>query len=313
MPSLKSAAVRIIAVAVVVIIAVARIAVLVSPGALLFPALLAVVLAARAAIPVGLLDGGRLGWHVHRGRRCSRCADGSQADQACCGRKSDQGLAHGSVLPVVAVHRRWCRGASGWRRQRGGSLVANEVLVMRARDPSRCVTGRGLAVSRCCHRGLVPCRRTDCVPGALSIRKRKRAVWRCIVRGQPDRPPALLRHAPYDALWQCGNPNELPYGTVQHGAPRYRELPPRAALSRARARAIGAKHYWALCGSGGKGRPRSRLVVLCHQPVQQPNAERRGALRHAWCVLGTPCDTGNIEMHPRRLVDEALDELCGTD
>ena len=205
---------KIVAVAVVVIVAVARIAVLVTPRQRCSSQRsLAPVLAARAAIPVGLLDGGRLGWHVHRGRRCSRCADGSQADQACCGRKSDQGLAHGSVLPVVAVHRRWCRGASGWRRQRGGSLVANEVLVMRARDPSRCVTGRGLAVSRCCHRGLVPCRRTDCVPGALSIRKRKRAVWRCIVRGQPDRPPALLRHAPYDALWQCGNPNELPYRT----------------------------------------------------------------------------------------------------
>ena len=108
-----------------------------------FPTRMARGLTAWAAIPVGLLYSGGLVRHLYRSHRCSRCADCSQADEACCGRESDQGLAHGLVLPVVAVRRLWGRRASAWRRHRGRNLVADEVFVIAARQPDARVARSG--------------------------------------------------------------------------------------------------------------------------------------------------------------------------
>src|SRR5512132_128814 len=55
------------------------------------------------------------------------------------------------------------------------------------------------------------------------------------------------------------------------------------------------------------------LVILGDQPVEQAQAKAAGALRHGVAVLLRPGDAGDVEMRPRRLADEALEELRGGD
>src|SRR5512144_1365219 len=61
-----------------------------------------------------------------------------------------------------------------------------------------------------------------------------------------------------------------------------------------------------------KSRP-SVLVINGDQPVEQAHAKAAGALRHGVAVLLRPGDAGDVEMRPRRLADEALEELRGGD
>src|SRR5690242_82774 len=75
-----------------------------TPFALSLPTPVLGVLAARATIaPVRLLYVGYLAGGRRRNHGCSRGAKGTQADKAGCSRESDQGLAHGSDLPVRAM------------------------------------------------------------------------------------------------------------------------------------------------------------------------------------------------------------------
>src|ERR1700750_3109524 len=77
---------------------------MVTPFALSLPMPVLGVLAARAAIaPVRLLYVGCLAGGRRRNHGCGRGAKRTQADKAGCGRESNQGLAHGSDLPVRAM------------------------------------------------------------------------------------------------------------------------------------------------------------------------------------------------------------------
>src|SRR6516164_3825512 len=51
------------------------------------------------------------------------------------------------------------------------------------------------------------------------------------------------------------------------------------------------------------------LVMLRNELVEEPDAERGGALWHCCGILGRPCHPGNIEVRPPDIVNKALDKL----
>src|SRR5689334_9683118 len=55
--------------------------------------------------------------------------------------------------------------------------------------------------------------------------------------------------------------------------------------------------------------PSARLVIFADEAVEQAQAEGGGALGDGRRVALRPRHPGDIEMRPRHLVDEALDEL----
>src|ERR1700730_14047166 len=63
----------------------------------------------------------------------------------------------------------------------------------------------------------------------------------------------------------------------------------------------------------GRFLPLLLLVVPCHKLIEEPDAEGGGALGYCRRVLARPRHPGDIEVRPRDIGDEALDELCAED
>ena len=149
---------------------------------------------------------------------------------------------------------------------------------------------------------------------APSSRNRKRAPFGAgVVGGEPDRlqlrlpvaaravrQPVGSGHS-HSAVSSAATRSSLPHSTTARWPGRER------AAQQLRQRLVGGR-----CASGGRSRsrpsppvicairsPTSCLVVVGHQPVEQPHAERGRALRHGRRVLARPGDAGDVEMRPR--------------
>src|SRR5207237_2738100 len=91
--------------------------------------------------------------------------------------------------------------------------------------------------------------------------------------------------------------------------------PPPASRARAISRATAATRFPATCFADGRTALPSffGFVMIGHQPLQQANAVARAPAVIDVGLRRPHRGAGDVEMRPRRVVDEALQELRGGD
>src|SRR5262249_28286214 len=121
-------------------------------------------------------------------------------------------------------------------------------------------------------------------------------------------PPATCR-----AEGSCRRERSTTARRAPRSAPPRPPAPPRASRARAISRSARAAPARAAGAAGGRTASRSwrasLLVILGDQPFEQAHAETRAPALVDVGLRRAHGGAGDVEMRPRRLVDEALQEL----